>query len=74
MKLSQWAKLQGIHYNTALKWFKQGKIPNAYQLDTGTILIDNKPQSDEYKYDKIIELLNEIKNKLIGGENDLFYH
>jgi len=39
MKLSDWAKLQGISYLTAYKWFKSGKIPNAKQYDTGTILI-----------------------------------
>lgn len=40
MKLSQWARKQGIHYNTAYRWFHQGKIPNARQLDTGTILVE----------------------------------
>lgn len=40
MKLSKWAELKGIHYNTALKWFHAGRIPNAYQLDTGTILVE----------------------------------
>lgn len=41
MKLSNWAKKQGINYGTALKWFHDGRIPNAYQLDTGTILVDS---------------------------------
>ena len=27
MKLSTWAKKQGVHYNTAYKWFKEGKFP-----------------------------------------------
>ena len=40
MKLSQWAKKQGICYVTALTWFHKGQIPNAKQLSTGTILID----------------------------------
>lgn len=39
MKLSQWAKNKCITYLTAYKWFKSGKIPNAIQYDTGTILI-----------------------------------
>jgi predicted site-specific integrase-resolvase len=43
MKLKQWAIKQGIHYNTAWLWFKSGKIPNARQLDTGTILVDEEP-------------------------------
>lgn len=40
MKLSKWAKLQGISYRTAWRWFKEGKLPvNAIQTSTGTILI-----------------------------------
>ena len=41
MKLSVWAKQSGVHYATAWKWFKEGKLPvKAYQTPTGTILID----------------------------------
>lgn len=41
MKLSQWAKLNGLTYQTAWNWFKAGKLPvKAIQLKTGTILID----------------------------------
>lgn len=40
MKLSQWAKNKGICYHTAFNWFHQGKIPNAYQMDTGTIIVE----------------------------------
>lgn len=40
MKLSNWAKLQGISYTTAYRWYKNNRIPNAYQRDTGTILVD----------------------------------
>lgn len=40
MKLSTWAKKQGISYRTAWRWFKQGKLPVvAEQTKTGTILI-----------------------------------
>ena len=39
MKLSKWAKEQGIHYQTAWKWFKAGLIPNAYQFKTGSIFV-----------------------------------
>jgi len=43
MKLSQWAKKQGISYLTALRWFKAGKLPvKAIQLETGTILIEEE--------------------------------
>ena len=41
MKLSQWAKSQGITYHTAWAWFKTGKLPvKAYQSATGTIIVD----------------------------------
>lgn len=51
MKLSAWAKLQGINYHTAYKWFNKGLIPNAKQLPTGTILVseskENQPQKSK---------------------------
>ena len=41
MKLSDWAKSQGIHYTTAWRMWRSGKLPHpARQLATGTILID----------------------------------
>ena len=44
MKLSTWAKKQGISYRTAWRWFKNGKLPVlAEQTKTGTILIKEKP-------------------------------
>ncbi len=40
MKLSVWAKKQGISYRTAWRWFKAGKLPALVeQTPTGTILI-----------------------------------
>lgn len=40
MKLSTWAKKQGISYRTAWRWFKEGKLPViAEQTKTGTILV-----------------------------------
>jgi len=41
MKLSKWAKEQGISYQTAWNMYKSGKLDNAYQLPTGTIIIKN---------------------------------
>lgn len=41
MKLSKWAKQQGISYRTAWNWFKAGKMPvHAIQTKSGTILVD----------------------------------
>jgi predicted site-specific integrase-resolvase len=40
MKLSEWAKRQGITYKTAHRWFQQGILPaETTQLPTGTILV-----------------------------------
>jgi hypothetical protein len=35
MKLSDYAQKVGVHYRTAYRWFKTGKIAG-YQMDTGT--------------------------------------
>ena len=43
MKLSKWAKLQGIHYNTAYRWFHEGTMPvPSYQTETGTIIVEDE--------------------------------
>lgn len=41
-KLSQWARENRYSYQGAYLVFKAGKIPGAYQTDTGKILIDLK--------------------------------
>lgn len=41
MKLSVWAKENGVSYRAALNWFHAGTLPvPARQLPTGTILVD----------------------------------
>lgn len=41
MKLSEWAKRNGVTYKTAHRWFHTGVLPApAKQLSTGTILVD----------------------------------
>ena len=67
IKLSQWAKKQGIHYNTALKWFKAGKIPNAVQLNTRSIMVADDEVNEsviEKELKKIVLLLERINSKL----------
>lgn len=41
MKLSKWAELEGIHYQTAWRWFLDGRlsVPST-QTPSGTILVD----------------------------------
>ena len=38
MKLSQYAKQQGISYRTALRWFRSGTL-QGYQAPSGTIIV-----------------------------------
>src|SRR5712692_1690113 len=45
MKLSQYAKQQGISYSTVLRWFHDGVI-KGYQAPSGTIIVVEKiPQA-----------------------------
>lgn len=56
MKLSEWAKKQGISYKTAWRWFKEGKLPvPVEQTPTGTILIKDSAteQSDVVIYARV---------------------
>jgi putative resolvase len=40
MKLSEWAKKQGVSYRTVLRWFHGGTLPvEAEQMYTGTIIV-----------------------------------
>ena len=53
MKLSKWAKENGICYLTAYRLFKSGKLPvKAIQLDTGTILVNE--DNPVIEYEKIV--------------------
>jgi len=51
MKLSHWAKNQGISYRTAWEYFRTGKLPTAYKLPGGAIII---PDTIKQKQDYII--------------------
>jgi predicted site-specific integrase-resolvase len=42
MKLSEWAKKQGITYKTAWRWWKAGQLPvPAVQMASGTVVIQD---------------------------------
>lgn len=45
MKLSQYAKQQGISYRTALRWWQAGMI-KGYQAPTGTIIVAEEPPKE----------------------------
>jgi len=47
MRLSDWARQQGVSYKTAWRWYHAGRLPvPAYQTDTGTILV-GRPEPDQ---------------------------
>jgi predicted site-specific integrase-resolvase len=46
MRLRQYAQKMGVSYKTAFRWWKAGKL-DAYQLDTGTIVVREPAQSQE---------------------------
>jgi putative resolvase len=46
VRLKEWAAQQGIHYQTAWKWFRDGKLPvPALQTPSGTILVQPAAQA-----------------------------
>src|SRR6516165_2289582 len=48
MKLSMWAKQQGVSYKTAWRWWKAGQLPvPAEQMPTGTVIVDPQPTVSE---------------------------
>ncbi len=68
MKLSQWAKKQGLTYKTAWSMYNKQLIPNARQLLTGTIIVDDEIAQDEKDIKQylmeVISLLKMINEKL----------
>ncbi|RKZ92948.1 MAG: IS607 family transposase [Candidatus Parabeggiatoa sp. nov. 1] len=50
MKLSQWAKNKGIDYRTAWEHYRCGKIPGAYQLKTGTIIVPEEVKETKAEF------------------------
>jgi putative resolvase len=47
MKLSEWAKSQGIKYQTAFLWFKKGQLPvPAYQTAAYVSVSSHDQESD----------------------------
>jgi len=62
MKLSEYAKKNSISYQTAWSHFKNGKIPNARQLPTGTVVIDETKDSNS-EYTVVYARVSSAENK-----------
>ena len=54
MKLSHYAKKMGLDYRTVWNWYKEGKIPNAYQTHSGTIIIPDEEIEHKQAYGVIL--------------------
>ena len=63
MKLSEYAKRNSISYQTAWLHYKQGLIPNARQLPTGTVVIDDIPNKAEEDYTVVYARVSSSENK-----------
>ena len=66
MKLSKWAKLQGVTYRTAYRWFRDNQIQGAKQTPSGTILIDETPVSMVNTGDNLSTHIDRLKNYCIA--------
>lgn len=77
MKLSEWAKKNDIAYNTALRWFKNGKLPvYAHQTETGTILVNEEVKANmkDDTSSMFLKIYNSLTNELIyivNNDNDV---
>lgn len=55
MKLSQWAKQNGLQYHTAWRLFRNGNLPvKAIQLKTGTILVSEPIAESRISNDTVV--------------------
>jgi predicted site-specific integrase-resolvase len=62
MKLSDYAKSQGVSYRTAWNWWKQGIIAGR-QLKTGTILVDSESKQTASTVAYIYARVSSSENK-----------
>lgn len=44
IRLKDFAKRQGVCYQTAWRWFKAGKIPNAIMTPTGKVMVEEEDE------------------------------
>lgn len=63
MKLSEYAKQNSISYQTAWLHYKQGLIPNARQLPTGTVVVDEDTNLNKMDYTIVYARVSSSENK-----------
>lgn len=63
MKLSEYAKKNSISYRTAWRHYKLGLIPNAKQLSTGTIVVEDDTNLSAKEYTIIYARVSSSENR-----------
>ena len=63
MKLSEYAKMNSISYQAAWNQFKKGLIPNARQLPTGTVVVDEIKSTQKPEHTVIYARVSSSENK-----------
>lgn len=63
MKLSEYARRNSISYQTAWHHFKEGLIPNARQLPSGTVVIDDINESTKPEYTIVYARVSSSENR-----------
>lgn len=54
MRLSAYAKKMGVAYQTAYSWFINDKIPGAYKLPSGTIIVPDEDVQENNRYKTVV--------------------
>ena len=54
MRLSVYAKKMGVAYQTAYSWFVNDKIPGAYKLPSGTIIVPDEDVQENNRYKTVV--------------------
>ena len=65
MKLSQYAKQQGISYRTALRWFRSGTL-QGYQAPSGTIIVIEQERASAAQHVAISARVSSAEHKANG--------
>ena len=63
MKLSEYAKKNSISYQTAWNHFSKGLIPNARQLPSGTVVVDEVTETSKPEYVIVYARVSSSENR-----------
>jgi putative resolvase len=63
VKLSEWARRQGVGYRTAWNLYKAGKLEGSYALPTGTIIVPERPMQVKTEHTVVYARVSSSENK-----------